>query len=295
MLTVILFSLLLSFLSPALPSQAPGSPGVSRIESTWRRITGKDEEFSVLMPAVPSGYFNFVTDRSGKRRIERIYSLYSEGSVYLVVSYDGGSVKDILENFKAHHLYQGEITFEDDIILDSYHGKQYKLKVGEVTGTLQIHVTKKHGYAVAIIQAVDDLPLRQYFLSSFSIVGKAAGLQRDATQGPPVNHASKIPQTDQPEAAVSGKDVTRKPIVVSKPEPVYSDEARQAGAPGTVVIRAVLSSSGEVTNMKVVHGLPRGLTENAMEAARHLKFIPAIKAGRFVSFYVQLEYNFSLY
>jgi TonB family protein len=295
MLIIIHFSLLLSFMSPALPSQAPGSLGISGTESTWRRVTGKGEEFSVLMPAGPSGYFNLVTDRSGKRRIERIYSSYSNGSVYLVVSYDGGSVKDTLESFKAHHLYQGEITFEGDIILDGYQGKQYKLKLGEVTGTMQIHVTKKHGYAVAIIQAIDDPPLTQYFLSSFSIVGKDTGLQRDPTQSPPVNHASNIPQTDQTEAALSGKNVTRKAIVVSKPEPVYSDEARQAGITGTVVIRAVLSSSGEVTNMKVVRGLPRGLTENAMEAARHLKFIPAVKAGRFVSFYVQLEYNFGLY
>ena len=295
MLIIILFSLLLSFTSPALSSSAPGSLGISRAESIWRRVTAKDEEFSVLMPTVPSGYVDLVTDRSGKRRLERIYSSYSEGSVYLVVSYDMDSVKDTLESFEAHHLYQGEITFERDITLDSFHGKQYKLKLGEVTGTLQIHVTKKHGYAVAIIQAVDDVPLAQYFLSSFSIVANDAGLQRDATQGPPVKHASTIPQTDPAEAPVSSKNVTRKAIVVSKPEPSYSDEARQAGITGTVVIRAVLSSSGEVTNMNVVRGLPKGLTEHAMAAARHLKFIPAIKDGRFVSYYVQLEYNFGLY
>ncbi|MCA1838237.1 MAG: energy transducer TonB [Actinobacteria bacterium] len=62
-----------------------------------------------------------------------------------------------------------------------------------------------------------------------------------------------------------------------------------------VVVHAVLSSSGEVTIKKVVRGLPRGLTENAMEAARNIKFIPAVKDGRFVSQYVQLEYNFKPY
>ena len=295
MLIIILFSLLLSFMSPALPPHAFGSLALSTTGSTWTRVTAKDEEFSVLMPTVPSGYFDLVTDRSGKRQTERIYSSYSEGSVYLVASYDGGSVKDTLENFKAHHLYQGEITFERDITLDSYHGKQYKLKLGEVTGTLQIHVTKKHGYAVAIIQAVDDAPLTQYFLSSFALVDKRTGLQTEAMQGPPINHASNIPQTDQTEAVFSSKDVTRKATVVSKPEPAYSVEAKEAGITGTVVIHAVLSSSGEVTNMRVMRGLRRGLTENAMAAARHLKFIPAIKAGQFVSSYVQLEYNFGLY
>jgi TonB family protein len=294
-LIIILFSLVLSFMSPASPSQAPGSLGVSGSESTWLRVKGTDEEFSVLMPAGPSGYFNLITDRSGKRRIERIYSSYSKGSVYLVVSYDGGSVKDTLESFKAHHLSEGEITFEADITVDGYQGKQYKLKLGEVTGTMRIHVTKKHGYAVAIIQANDDPPLTEYFLSSFSLIGKDTSLQRDPSRGLPVNQASDLPQAAEPAAAFHGKDVTRKAIVVSKPEPLYSDEARQVGITGTVVIRAVLSSSGEVTSIRVVRGLPRGLTEKAVEAARHLKFIPAVKAGQFVSFYVQLEYNFSLY
>lgn len=294
MLIIILFSLLQAFMSPALPSQSPGSVGISRNESTWRRFKGKDEEFSVLMPGEPSLYLNLITSSSGKRRLERIYSSYSKGSVYLVVSYDGSSIKDTLESFKAHHLYQGEITFEGDITLDGYKGKQYKLKLGEVTGTLQIHVTKKHGYGVAIIQANDDAPLTQYFLSSFSLIGKGIGLQKDPSQGP-VNQASSLPQADQTQAPLSSKDVARKAIVVSKPEPWYSDEARRAGITGTVVIRAVLSSSGEVTSIRAVRGLPMGLTENAIEVARHIKFIPAVKAGRFVSYYVQLEYNFGLY
>lgn len=295
MLLIILFSLLLSVMSPALSSQAPGSVGVSKTGSSWNRITGKDEEFSVLMPGMPSLYLNLITNNAGARRLERIYSSYSMGSVYLVVSYDGGSIKDTLERFKAHHLYKGEITFEGDITLDGYQGKKYKLKLGEVTGTLHIYVTKKHGYAVAIIQATDEPPLAQYFLSSFSLIGKATHLQKDPSHGPPVSQAPNLPQANQTEEAFSGKDVTRKAIVVSKPEPVYSAEARQAGITGTVVIRAVLSSSGEVTSIRVVSGLPGGLTENAIEAARHLKFIPAVKAGRFVSYYVQLEYNFGLY
>lgn len=292
---IVLFSLLTFFINPAFPLQSPGSVGVGRTESTWKRITGKDEEFSVLMPGEPSLYLNVITSRSGKRRLERIYSSYSKGSIYLVVSYDGSSITDTLESFKAHHLYQGEVAFENDITVDGYKGKQYKLKLGEVTGAVQIHVTKKHGYGVAIIQANDDPPLTQYFLSSFSLVGKGTGLQKDPPQGPPVNQASHLPQADQTQAPLSINDVTRKAVVVSKPEPWYSDEARRAGITGTVVIRAVFSSSGEVTSIRAVHGLPMGLTENAIEAAQHIKFIPAVKAGRFVSYYVQLEYNFGLY
>src|SRR5438105_4734136 len=48
----------------------------------WGKYTGKDEEFSVRMPRQPWLYFNLITSRSGKQIPERIYSTYSNGSVY---------------------------------------------------------------------------------------------------------------------------------------------------------------------------------------------------------------------
>ena len=42
-------------------------------------------------------------------------------------------------------------------------------------------------------------------------------------------------------------------------------------------------------------GDPDGLTEVAIAAARKIKFVPAMKDGKSVSTFVQLEYNFDLY
>lgn len=64
---------------------------------------------------------------------------------------------------------------------------------------------------------------------------------------------------------------------------------------GALPLRAVFSSSGHVTTIRAVSGLPYGLTERAIEAARRIIFIPAIKDGRYVSQYIQIEYNFNLY
>jgi len=41
--------------------------------------------------------------------------------------------------------------------------------------------------------------------------------------------------------------------------------------------------------------LEQGITDKAIAAAQQIKFIPAIKDGKFVSVYMQLEYNFNLY
>jgi len=93
----------------------------------------------------------------------------------------------------------------------------------------------------------------------------------------------------------SGKEVSTKARVLSKPEPQYTEEARKNQVTGTVVLRAVFTSGGQVTQIRAVSGLPNGLTERAIAAARLIRFTPATKDGHAVSMYIQLEYNFNLY
>ena len=98
-----------------------------------------------------------------------------------------------------------------------------------------------------------------------------------------------------PNRIFSPKEVSSKAHVLSKPEPQYTEEARKNQVTGTVVLRAVFTSGGQVSNIRAVSGLPYGLTERAIAAARQIKFTPATKDGRPVSMYIQLEYNFNLY
>jgi TonB family protein len=93
----------------------------------------------------------------------------------------------------------------------------------------------------------------------------------------------------------SPREVTQKARILSRPEPQYTEEARKNQVSGTVVLKAVFSSGGQVTNIRAVSGLPYGLTERAIAAARQIRFTPAMKDGRAVSQYIQIEYNFNLY
>jgi TonB family protein len=93
----------------------------------------------------------------------------------------------------------------------------------------------------------------------------------------------------------SSRDVTSRARVLEKPEPQYTEAARKNQVTGTVVLKAVFSSSGSVTNISTIRGLPDGLTERAIAAAKQIRFVPAQKDGRNVSMWMQLEYNFNLY
>ena len=88
------------------------------------------------------------------------------------------------------------------------------------------------------------------------------------------------------EQVYSGREVTRKVRIKSKPAPEYLPSVS-----GSVVLKAVFASSGKVTKVEVVSGLP-GLTEEAIKAARKITFDPAIKDGRYVAQWLQLEYHF---
>jgi TonB family protein len=98
-----------------------------------------------------------------------------------------------------------------------------------------------------------------------------------------------------PDAVKYGVDVTTKARVLAKPEPQYTEEARQAGIRGRVVLRAIFGSDGRVRNILILKGLPMGLSWQAIEAARRIRFTPATIDGKPVSMFVQLEYFFNLY
>ena len=90
-------------------------------------------------------------------------------------------------------------------------------------------------------------------------------------------------------------EVEQRARLVFKPEPQYTEEARRNQITGTVALRVIFSSSGEVVQIRAVRTLPFGLTERAIAAARLIKFVPAMKGGQPVSVHMQLEYNFNLY
>lgn len=89
-------------------------------------------------------------------------------------------------------------------------------------------------------------------------------------------------------------EVTRKARVTHHAAPAFTDEARAAQVRGTMHITAVLCRTGRVTDIRVLQGLPHGMTERAVEAVRRVEFEPATKDGRAVSQAITFEYHFNL-
>ena len=91
------------------------------------------------------------------------------------------------------------------------------------------------------------------------------------------------------------REVTKKAVLTHKPEAGFTPQARKFWVTGSVRLRAVLGATGEVRDITVLSGLPHGLTERAVAAARSIRFRPAQKDGRPVAQYVALDYTFNVY
>ena len=77
------------------------------------------------------------------------------------------------------------------------------------------------------------------------------------------------------------REVGAQPLVIlDKPRPVYTEEARRLAIEGEVLIEVVFSASGQVQVVRVVKGLGHGLDEAAMSAAQQIRFEPALQNGQ---------------
>jgi TonB family protein len=104
-----------------------------------------------------------------------------------------------------------------------------------------------------------------------------------------------IGETSGTRPIYKGRDVTTKARLLSKPEPVYTQAARNEQITGTVVLRCVFAADGTVKHILVVQALPNGLTQQSIAAAKRIRFIPAMINGKPVSMWMQLEYNYNLF
>jgi TonB family protein len=71
-------------------------------------------------------------------------------------------------------------------------------------------------------------------------------------------------------------------VVLTKPLPTYTSEARQLKIEGDVTLQVRFAATGQVEVLRVINGLGHGLDEQAKLAAQRIQFKPATKDGHAV-------------
>ena len=250
----------------------------------WQRYKVDGEEFSVLLPVVPAMTTTEISYTVDKTRRERTLAAYADGVVFLI------------EAFEKKGLSFDEVLGRTDscantvpVSADGIAGKSCNFEDEHTIRTIKFFATNKNLYMFSAVASKlgNHATDASKFLSSISFSNKSNA--NAVVEGPGEQPLSRT------DSYARSSEVTVRARVITKPEPSYTIQARQNQVTGTVVLRAILSVSGAVENITVVRELPDGLTGKAIDAARRIRFIPAIKDGRFVSTWIQLEYNFDLY
>lgn len=83
--------------------------------------------------------------------------------------------------------------------------------------------------------------------------------------------------------------------IISKPRPGYTDSARVNNIQGTVILKVTFLASGQIGGVSVIKGLPNGLTEQAIAAAKSIRFEPAKRGGTPYAVNKNVEYSFTIF
>ena len=88
------------------------------------------------------------------------------------------------------------------------------------------------------------------------------------------------PPTVQSRPAAQAAEKIVPAEILSKPTPIYTEEARAKRIEGEVLLEAVFEASGKIRVLRIVRGLGHGLDDAAVHAAEQIRFKPALKDGQ---------------
>jgi len=100
----------------------------------------------------------------------------------------------------------------------------------------------------------------------------------------------------KPEGAlvIDQREVRKPATILYKVTPEYTEVARINRLEGVVVVVAYFTAEGAIAGIRVVRGLPDGLTWRAILATRMVRFDPASLNGALVGTREFIEFNFNL-
>ena len=93
--------------------------------------------------------------------------------------------------------------------------------------------------------------------------------------------SEQVVRSSGPKIAQADSGPASTPVEITfKPNPLYTDEARNLKLEGEVLLEVSFSASGTLHVNRVVRGLGHGLDEAAIAAANKIRFKPALRSGQ---------------
>lgn len=295
--------------------------------SDWETLRPDGEEFSVLMPKGST----FETSKEPYHKMElntRTYlSKARTAPVFAVVSLSGiksnpalytemqrmNSYVDAFKTLFSPKIRKdavAKLTLVGEKSLQGNAGREYRMSLGDLTGTVHVFATRKRFYSVVYLDTKKNDAIEEQFLSSFVLPEKMSTTTA-ASQPPAVTteepaaapteaakpNADKDSKLEEPghpnepgkRGPVSGGVLNGKAINLMVPD--YPAEAKATGVEGVVVVQVLVDEQGNVIEARAISG-PKLLQEPSLNTARQTKFTPTLLSGEPVKVTGVLVFNF---
>jgi TonB family protein len=319
---------LLILLTGAALAQNPPAP------RQWTRLESAAKDFSVAIPSGfqvmidEKGYDTFTGPLTNPKIIKlrdiRFITAYQDGASFLIESYkvgkkltealntlypntDGmetrifefGGLKGLMvprqssDSYsleivigyqdRVYRIYGGAREEANETLRYFFNSLQFKGKPLEFNG--KRFFEGKTSLDVLVREtpaALDELPETAFELEKKDPVDELSRLKNETTKN------------DAP-VEIKPSESSKKLILLRKPLARYTEAARKALIKGTVRLRVTFGETGAVEKIRVVEGLGNGLTENAVRAARLIRFLPQQTDNKPVAVTKVVEYRFTIY
>jgi TonB family protein len=321
-----------------LISLVAATAAAQQFTRVWLRIAPGGEEFAVHMPEPNFRIRRELPFGGGVTLKPASFEVTYSGALLSVLSFaksEPATPKSLDAFVKGFKHALGESTagtravleFENEVKLDGRDGRQFRLNVGDASGSVRIFETEKHFYVVLTYGDKEGADIAGHFHNSFSLDPAAADRVALSEPAERMLSAAKPPELLWPVAGGTGSigvvaagkrdgdtrtglDISKvdasKPAgrtivsggvlngkAIAKPPPVYPPIAKAARAQGVVTVQIIVDEEGYVIAANAVSGHPL-LQHAAVLAARQARFTPTRLEGQPVKVSGVITYNFVL-
>jgi TonB family protein len=341
------FALFLFLLLAATAFTSGAQAQNTNVLGEWETLRPEGEEFAILMPKSSSAEMS--KEPYHKMTLNTRLYLWTNptGPVFAVASMSGikanpalysemERVNSYVDAFKKWFPKKvrgndavAKLTLVGPKILNGHNGREYRLTIGDLSGSAHVYATRRRFYAAVVLNTKKDEALTDRFLTSFFLPDKVieapatVASQKKTTKEEPeevdpgptlqgqkpevktpaagAEGSTETPTDKKPEtpAATTEPPEKRAPIsggvlngkAITLPAPEYPPIARQAKAAGTVVVQVTIDEYGNVVAARAVSGHPL-LQAVSVTAARQAKFSPTFLLGEAVKVTGVITYNF---
>ena len=286
------------------------------IPAKWELYSVKDKNVSFLMPRLP-----VLIERERRCEGEQIqeYGAYNDGVVYvfrITTKIEPAEYCSPKRNFDENNFIERvnalKTEFKDDSNSENNFSKDSIIKLVGTDKVIQIvnDYDNQRWLELAIYGSDEKRADVKKFLASLKTdkgtTGKVIGEGAAQTFGDDVSKSVvevKAKNTGNDESAAASKRTAVKinddssyfSRIILQPKAKYTDAARQNQVQGTVKLRVEFLANGAIGNVIPFSGLPFGLTQEAIAAARKMVFIPGQGSGARYSVMKTIEYSFAIY